>query len=315
MAFHRRRFLHLAAGAAALPVVSYVARAQAYPSRPVSILVGFPRGGGIDLDARLLAQWFSNRLGQQFNVENRLGAGSTVATEAVALAAGDGYTLLLATAANAISPSLYQHLNFNFIRDTAPVAGFSSIPVVMVVSPTSPLKSVADFIAYAKANTGQSTIGTTFVGSPVYLAAALFKIMAGLDVQLAEHSSDAAGVADLLAGKVPVHLSGAAAVTEDIKAGKLRALGISSLARSDLLPNVPAIAEFLPGYEVLSWTGLAAPRNTAPEIIDLLDRETNLALDDTEMRARLAAVGQVPMPMGSTEFAKFIADEPRNLPR
>jgi tripartite-type tricarboxylate transporter receptor subunit TctC len=305
----RRECLQLLGASAVAPFFPQLTWAQPYPSRPVNIIVGFPRGGGIDLDARLLAQWFSDRLGQRFDVENRMGSGSNVATEAVVRAPADGYTLLLATAANAISPSLYRQLNFNFIRDIAPIAGVTQTPIVLVVSPSSPLTSVAEFVAYAKANPGQASIGTTFLGSPVFLAAALFKVIAGVDVPLAQHASDAAGVADLLAGKVPVHFAGAAAVTEDINAGKLRALGISSLMRSDLLPNVPAIAEFLPGYEVSSWTGLATPRNTAPEIIELLHGETNLALHDSKLRARLAEVGQVPMPMTPTEFAKFIADE------
>jgi tripartite-type tricarboxylate transporter receptor subunit TctC len=309
MKLPRRKFLYLAAGAAALPGLSRAARADTYPARPVTIVVGFPTGGGVDLDARLMAQWLSNRLGQPFNIENRTGSGSNIATEAVVRSPADGYTLLLATAANAISASLYQNLNFNFIRDMAPVAGGTRIPVVMVVSPSSPAKNVADFVAYAKANPTQTSIGTTFIGSPVFMAAALFKTMAGLDVPLAQHSSDAAGIADLLGGKVQAHFAGAGAVTEDINAGKLRALGVTTLTRSELLPNVPAIAESVPGYEASSWIGLAAPQNTPTEIIETLNREINAGLADAKVKARLAELGNVPMPMTASDFGKLIADD------
>lgn len=309
MKLPRRKFLHMVAGAAALPAVPWIARAQTYPVRPVTLIVGFPVGGGIDLDTRLMGQWLSNRLGQPFNIENRTGSGSNIATEAVVRSPADGYTLLLATAANAISASLYQNLNFNFIRDMAPVAGGTRIPVVMVVSPSSPAKNVADFVAYAKANPTQTSIGTTFVGSPAYLAAALFMTMTGVDVPLAQHSSDAAGIADLLGGKVQAHFAGAGAVMEDINAGKLRALGVTTLTRSELLPNIPAIAEFVPGYEASSWIGLAAPRNTPAEIIETLNREINAGLADAKVKARLAELGNVPMPMTASEFGKFVADE------
>src|SRR5262245_63652266 len=228
MKLPRRQFLHLTAGAAALPALSRGARAQAYPTRQVTIIVGFPVGGGIDLDARLMAQWLSDRLGQPFNVENRTGSGSAVATEAVVRAPADGYTLLFATAANALGPALYPNLKYDFIRDTAPVAGVA-LPIVMVVGPSSPLQTVADFVAYAKANPTQATIGTTFAGSPVFMASALFKTMTGLQAPLARHSSDAAGIADLLAGKVQTHFAGAGAVTEDVRSGKLRALGVTTL--------------------------------------------------------------------------------------
>jgi len=309
MKLPRRKFLHLAAGAAALPAVSRIASAQAYPTRPVSIIVGFPAGGGIDLDARLMGQWLSDRLGQPFNVENRTGAGSNIATEAVVRAPADGYTLLLATAANALSPALDPNLNFNFIRDIAPVAGIAFIPIVMVVSPSSALKTVADFVAYAKAHLGETAIGTTFAGSPVFMAAALFKVMAGVAVPLAQHSSDAAGIADLLAGKVQAHFAGAGAVTEDIKAGKLRALGITTSTRSELLADVPAIAESVPGYEASSWAGLAAPRDTPAQIVETLNREVNAGLVDTKIKARIRELGGVPMRMDAAEFGKFIAEQ------
>src|SRR5262249_6638390 len=206
MKLPRRNFLHLAAGAAALPAVSCIAWAQNYPTRQVTIIVGFPVGGGIDLDARLMAQWLSDRLGQSFNVENRIGSGSAVATEAVVRAPADGYTLLFATASDALGPALYPNLKYDFIRDTAPVAGVAFVPIVMVVGPSSSLKTVADFVAYARANPTQVTIGTTFAGSPVFMASALFKKMTGLQAPLAQHSSDAAGIAHLLAGQGPNHL-------------------------------------------------------------------------------------------------------------
>jgi tripartite-type tricarboxylate transporter receptor subunit TctC len=306
---HRRQFLHLAAGAATLPVVSRIARAQAYPTRQVTIIVGFPVGGGIDLDARLMAQWLSDRLGQPFNVENRTGSGSAVATEAVVRAPADGYTLLFATAANALGPALYPNLKYDFIRDTAPVAGVAFVPIVMVVGPSSPLKTVADFVAYAKANPTQATIGTTFAGSPVFMASALFKTMTGLQAPLAQHSSDAAGIADLLAGKVQTHFAGAGAVTEDIRSGKLRALGVTTLTRFELLPDVPPIADAVPGYEASSWVGFVAPRGAPAEIVETLNREINAGLIEAKVKARMREIGHVPMPMGAVEFGKFIADE------
>jgi tripartite-type tricarboxylate transporter receptor subunit TctC len=305
----RRQFLQLAGAAAAAPALPQLARAQTYPARPVTIIVGFPVGGGIDIDARLVGKWLSDRLGQPFNVENRTGSGSNIATEAVIRAPADGYTLLLATGANALSPALYPNLNFNFIRDITPVAGIAFIPIVMVVSPSSPLKTVADFVAYAKAHPRETTIGTTFAGSPVFMAAALFKVMTGVDVPLAQHSSDAAGIADLLAGKVHVHFAGAGAVTEDIKAGKLRALGVTTLTRLELLPDVPTIAESVPGYEASSWAGLAAPRGTSAQIVEMFNREINAALVDAKVKARIIELGGVPTPMSVAEFGKFIADQ------
>jgi tripartite-type tricarboxylate transporter receptor subunit TctC len=315
MELPRRQFLQLAAGAAALPSVAGIACAQAYPARPVTIMVGFPAGGGIDLDARLVGKWLSDRLGQPFNVENRLGAGSNVATEAVVRAPADGHTLLLATAANAIGPAFNPKLDFDFIRDTAPVAGVARIPIVLVVGPSSPFKTISDFVAHAKANPGATSIGTTFAGSPVFLAAALFKAMTGLEVPLAQHQSDAAGIADLLAGKVQVHFAGAGAVTEDVNSGKLRALGVTTRTRSRLLPNVPPIADFVPDYEASSWTGFSAPRATPPEIIERLNREIGLGLADARVKARLAELGQEPLPMTPAEFGKFIASETENWAR
>jgi tripartite-type tricarboxylate transporter receptor subunit TctC len=309
MKLSRRQFLHLAAGAATLPGVSRLARAQTYPSRPVRIIVGFPAGGGVDILARLMGRWLSERLGQPFVIENQPGAGTNIATEAVVNASPDGYTLLFATAANALGPALYPNLKYDFIRDTAPVAGVAFVPIVMVVGPSSPLKTVADFVAYAKANPTQATIGTTFAGSPVFMASALFKTMTGLQAPLAQHSSDAAGIADLLAGKVQTHFAGAGAVTEDVRSGKLRALGVTTLTRFELLPDVPPIADAVPGYEASSWVGIVAPRGASAEIVETLNREINAGLIEAKVKARMREIGHVPMPMGAVEFGKFIAAE------
>src|SRR5262249_40228824 len=305
----RRKFLHLAAGAAALPAVSRFAWAQAYPTRQVTIIVGFPVGGGIDIDARLMAQWLSARLGQPFNVENRTGSGSALSTEAVVRAPADGYTLLFATAANALGPALYPDLGYDFIRDTAPVAGVAFVPIVMVVGPSSPLKTVADFVAYAKANPTQATIGTTFAGSPVFMASALFKTMTGLQAPLAQHSSDAAGIADLLGGEIPNHLARPAAGAGEGRRGGVpgaprRAVGVTTLTRFELLPDVPPIADAVPGYEASSWVGIVAPRGAPAEIVETLNREINAGLIEAKVKARMREIGHVPMPMGAVEFGK-----------
>ena len=305
----RRQFLHLAAGAAALPAVSRIAWAQTYPARQVAIIVGFPAGGGIDTGARLMAQWLSERLGQPFNVENRPGAGTNIATEAVVRAPTDGYTLLLASAANAISATLFQNLNFNFIHDIAPIAGIARAPLVMVVSPSSPAKTVAEFIAYAKENPSKTIIGSTFVGAPPFMAAALFKVMTSIDVPQMPYPSDAAAIADLLGGKVQAHFAGSGAVTEDIKSGKLRALAVTTATRTEFLPDTPTMADSVPGYDASTWVGLAAPHNTPTEIVEKLNREINIGVADAKVKSRLAGLSYVPMPMTAAEFGKFVADE------
>jgi len=306
---HRRQFLHLAVSAAALPSVVRIARAQGYPARPVQMIVPFAPSGSIDIIARLMGQWLSEHLGQQFVIDNRPGGGGNAGTEAVVRAHADGYTLLLATAANALGPALYPNLKYDFIRDTAPVAGVAYVPIVMVVGPSSPLKTVADFVAYAKANPIQATIGTTFAGSPVFMAAALFKTMTGLQAPLAQHSSAAAGIADLLAGKVQTHFAGAGAVTEDIRSGKLRALGVTTLTRFEFLPDVPPIADTVPGYEASSWVGIVAPRGAPAEVVETLNREINAGLIDATVKTRMREIGHVPMPMGAVDFGKFIVEE------
>lgn len=309
MRLPRRKFFYLAAGAAALPAVSRVAWAQTYPSRPVAIIVGFPAGGGIDLDARLMAQWLSDRLRQPFNVENRPGAGTNIATEAVVRAPADGYTLLLASAANAISTTLFQNLKFNFIHDIAPIAGLARAPLVMVVSPSSPAKTVAEFIVHAKANPNKVIIGSTSVGTPPFMAAALFKVMTSIDASQTPYPSDAAGVADLLGEKIQVHFAGSGAVMEHIKSGKLRALGVTTATRLEFLPDTPAMADSVPGYEASTWIGLAAPRNTPTEIVETLNREISIGLADAKVKSRLAELGYVPMPGTAAAFKKLIADE------
>jgi tripartite-type tricarboxylate transporter receptor subunit TctC len=304
---HRRQFLRLAAGAAALPALSRIAGAQAYPTRPVTIIIGFPAGGGIDLDARLMARWLSDRLGQTFNVENRPGPGTNAATEAVVRAPADGHTLLLASAANAIGPALFQNLSFKFTADVAPIAGIARAPAVLVVNPSLPAKTIPEFITHAKGN--KLTVGSTPVGTPPFMAAALFKTMTGADIAQTPYPSDAAGVADLLDGKIQAHFAGSGAVMGHIKSGELRALAVTTATRLEFLPDTPAMAEFVPSYEASTWIGLAAPRNTPPQIIDVLHREVMTGLADARIRAGLGELGYLPMPMSSAEFAKFIADE------
>jgi len=303
----RRRFLHLAAGIAALPAMSWIARAQAYPMRPVTIIVGFPAGGGIDLNARLMARWLSDRLGQAFNVENRPGPGTNVATEAVVRAPADGYTLLLASAANAISPTLFQNLSFKFTADVAPIAGIARAPAVLVVNQSLPAKTIPEFIAHAKRNA--LTVGSTAIGTPPFMAGALFKTLTDTDMALTPYPSDAAGVADLLDSKIQAHFAGSGAVMGHIKSGKLRALAVTTASRLEFLPDTPAIAESVPSYEASTWIGIAAPRNTPPQIIDVLHREVTTGLADAKIRTGLGELGYLPMPTPSVEFAKFIADE------
>jgi tripartite-type tricarboxylate transporter receptor subunit TctC len=306
---HRRKFLHLAAGAAALPAVSRIAGAQGYPSRPVRIIVGFPAGGGVDIIARLMGQWLSERLGQPFLIENRPGAGSNIATEAVVRAAPDGYTLLLVHASNAINATLYDKLNFNFIRDIAPVAGIIVVPNVMVVNPSVPAKTVPEFIAYAKANPGKINIASGGIGGPSHVSAELFKMMTGTDMLLVSYRGMAPAVTDLLAGQVQLMFNSLPASIEYIKAGTLRALAVTTATRSETLPSIPTMREFVPGYEAPTWYGVGVPKNTPAEIVDKLNKEVNSALADPKMKARLADLGGVALPGSSAEFGKFIAEE------
>ncbi len=309
MKLPRRTFLHLAAGAAALPAVSRIAWAQAYPTRPVRIIVGFPAGGGVDIIARLMGQWLSERLGQPFLIENRPGAGSNIATEVVVRAPADGYTLLLVHASNAINATLYDKLNFNFIRDIAPVAGIIVVPNVMVLNPSVPAKTVPEFIAYAKANPGKINIASGGIGGPSHVSAELFKMMTGTDMLLVSYRGMAPAVTDLLAGQVQLMFNSLPASIEYIKAGTLRALAVTTATRSETLPSIPTMREFVPGYESPTWYGVGVPKNTPAEIVDKLNKEVNAALADPKMKARLADLGGEALPGSSVAFGKFIAEE------
>ena len=306
---HRRKFLHLAAGAAALPAVSRVAKAQAYPSRPVRIIVGLAAGGPADLVARLIAQWLSERLGQPFVVENRTGAATNIATEAVVRAAPDGYMLLFVTATNAINTTLYEKLSFNLSRDVAPVASLIRAPSVLEVNPSVPAKTVPEFIAYAKANPGKLTMASSGIGTPSHVFGELFKVMTGVNLMHVPYRGAAPAASDLLAGQVQVFFDPMANSIAYIKAGKVRALAITSATRSEALPDVPTVSEFVPGYEASFWFGVGAPKATPDEIVDKLNKEVNAALDDPKMKTRLLDLGGAPMPMTPADFGKFIADE------
>jgi len=306
---HRRQFLHLAAGAATLPVVSRIAWAQAYPARSIRLIVAFPPGGGIDILARLLGQWLSERLGQPIIVENRPGASGNIGAEAVARASPDGYTLLLINSSNAINATLYDKLNFNFIADIAPVAGISAGPSIMVLHPSFPAKTVPEFIAYAKANPGKVNFASTGNGSNIHLAGELFKTMTGVDMVHVSYRGSAPALTDLLGGQVQVMFTSIPASIEYIKDGKLRALAVTTAARSETLPNIPAVGEFVPGYEAIAVNGIGAPKNTPIEIIDKLNKAINAALADPKMKARLADLGGTVIPGTPADFAKLLAEE------
>jgi tripartite-type tricarboxylate transporter receptor subunit TctC len=299
----------LAAGAAALPALSRFAWGQAYPTRPVRIIVGFAAGGPADIVARLIAQWLSERLGQQFVVENRTGAATNIATEAVVRAPADGYTLLFVTAANAINATLYDRLNFNLIRDIVPVAGLIRAPSVLEVNPSVPAKTVPEFIAYAKANPGKLTMASGGIGAPSHVFGDLFKFMTGVNLVHVPYRGAAPAVADLLAGQVQVYFDPIPNSIGYIRAGKVRPLAITSATRSEALPDVPTVSEFVPGYEGSFWFGVGAPKATAAEIVDKLNKEVNVALNDPKMKARLADLGGVALPGSPAEFGRLIADE------
>jgi tripartite-type tricarboxylate transporter receptor subunit TctC len=309
MKLPRRTFLQLAAGAAALPAVSHVARAQTYPTRPVRLVVGAPAGGGFDIVARLMGQWLSERLGQSFVIENRPGAGSNIATEAVVRALPDGYTLVLVTAVNAISTSLYEKLSFNLSRDIAPVAGITRVHDVMVANLSVPSRTVPEFIAYAKANPGKLTMASGGVGTPSHLEGELFKTMTGVDMLHVPYRGTAPSLTDLLGGQVQVTFTSMPSVIEYIRAGRLRALAVTTATRSETLPDIPTVGEFLPGYEGGIWYGLGAPKATPAEIVNKLNKEVNAALDDPKMKARLADLGGTVLPGSPADFGKHIAEE------
>ena len=309
MKLPRRQFLHLAAGAAALPAVSRIAWAQAYPSRPVRVIVGFPAGGGVDINARLMGQWLSEQLGQPFLIENRPGAGSNIATEAVVRAPADGYTLLLVTAANAINTTLYEKLSFNFIRDIAPAAGMIVVPNVMVVHPSVPAKTIPEFIAYAKANPGKINIASGPIGGASHVSGELFKMMTATHMLLVSYRGTAPAVTDLLGGQVQVMFHSLPASIEYIKAGTLRALAVTTAKRSETLPDIPTVGEFVPGYETTQWYGVGVPKNTPAEIVDKLNKEINAGLVDPRLKARLADLGGIALAGSPADFGKLIAEE------
>jgi tripartite-type tricarboxylate transporter receptor subunit TctC len=305
----RRQFLHLAAGAAALPAVSRLASAQAYPSRPVRLIVGLAAGGGTDIAARLIGQWLSERLGQQFVVENRPGAGGNLAAEAVVKSPPDGYTLLVGGVNNAVNATLYEKLNFSFIRDITPVAGLTRVPYVLEVNPSVPAKTVPEFVAYAKANPGKLSMGSAGSGTGTHVSGELFKMMTGVDMVHVPYRSAAPAITDLLGGQVQVVFGGAPESMEFIRAGKLRALAVTTARRSEALPDIPTVGDFVTGYEASGWYGIGGPKSTPAYIIDKLNREINAGLADAKIKARLADLGGDGMPMTPAEFAKLIADE------
>ena len=309
MKLPRRTFLHLAAGAVALPAVSRVAKAQAYPSRPVRIVVGAPPSGGPDIIARLLGPWLSERLGQQFIIENRPGAGSNIATEAVVRSTPDGYTLLLIAPSSAINATLYDKLNFNFVRDIAPVAGIIRVPLVMVLNPSVPAKTVPEFTAYAKAHPGKTNMASSGNGTSGHVAGELFKMMAGVDMVHVPYRGAGPALTDLLGGQVQVMFVDILSSVEHIRAGKLQALAVTTTTRSEALPQIATVADFVPGYEASFWAGLGVPRNTPAEIIDKLNQETNAGLDDPKIKARLAGLGGTLLAGSPADFGKLIADE------
>jgi len=309
MKLPRRRFLHLAAGAAALPVLSRLARAQAYPARSVHFVVGFAAAGGNDIVARLMGQWLTERLGQPFVIENRPGGGGNLATEVVAHAPADGYTLLLASASNAINATLYEKLNFNFIRDIAPVAGLIRVPSVIVIHPLVRIKTVPDFIAYAKLNPGKLNMASGGTGTSTHVAGELFKMMTGVNIVHVPYRGTAPAIADLLGGQVQVMFASAPSSVEYIKTGKLQALAVTTAARLETLPDIPTVGEFVPNYEASQWYGIGVPRNTPIEIIEKLNLEINAALADPKMKARLVGLGGTALSGSPPDFGKLINEE------
>jgi tripartite-type tricarboxylate transporter receptor subunit TctC len=309
MKLPRRNFLHLAVGAAALPAVSRLAWAQAYPSRPVRVVVGFAAGGGSDIIARIIGQWLSNRLGKQFVIENRPGAGTNIAAEAVVRAPADGYTLLLVGSSGAVNAAFYDKLNVNAVRDIAPVASISREANVMVVRPSVPAKTVPEFITYAKANPGKISMASSGNGALAHMAGELFKMMTGLNLVHVPYRGGAPALTDMLGGQVQIMFPIMSSSIEYIRAGKLRALAVTTATRSEALPDIPTVAEFVPGYEASGWFGIGAPKNTPVEIIETLNHEINAGLADPKMKARLADLGGTVLPGSPSDFGKLIADE------
>jgi tripartite-type tricarboxylate transporter receptor subunit TctC len=309
MNFLHRQFLKLAAVVAAAAAVPQFASALDYPTRPVRIIAGFAAGGGVDVTARLIGQWLTDRLGQSFVIENRPGAGGNIGTEAVVNAAPDGYTLLLATVPNAVNASLYEKLNFNFIRDIVPVAGVIRVPMVILLNPSVPAATVAEFISYAKANPDKVNMASAGNGSAPHMAGELFKMMAGVNLVHVPYRGQGPALTDLLGGQVQVLFAATPGTTEYITTGKLRALAVTSASRAEMLPELRTVAEFVPGYEASQWYGIGVPRNTPVEIVDKLNKEINAAIADPAMKARFAAIGGEPLPGSPAEFGKLISEE------
>jgi tripartite-type tricarboxylate transporter receptor subunit TctC len=309
MKLPRRNFLHLAAAAAALPTVSRFGCAQAYPSRPVHLIVPFGPAGATDITARLIGQWLSERLGQQFVIENRPGAGGNIGTEAVVRAAPDGYTLLYVTTANASNATLYDKLNFNFVRDIAPIAPIVSFPYIMVVNPSVPAKTLPEFIAYAKANPGKINMASPGIGSTPHVNGELFKVMTGTNMVHVPYRSAAAVMTDLLSGQVQLYFGTTASSLEYVRTGKLRALGVTIKRRLDALPDIPTVGDFVPGYEASNWYGVGAPKATPAEIVEKLNKEISAGLADPKIEARLADLGGIALTGSPSDFGKLIVEE------
>jgi tripartite-type tricarboxylate transporter receptor subunit TctC len=309
MKFPRRQFLQLAAGAAVLPALSTIAKAQAYPSRPIRVIIGYTPGGSADLTARLMGQWLSERLGQPFVIENRPGGGTNIATEAVVRAPPDGTTLLLAAPANAINAALYDKLNFNFLRDVEPVAGIIRFPNVVVVNPSVPVKSIPELIAYAKANPGKLNMASSGNGSTIHMSGELFKMLTGIDMVHVPYRGGAPALTDMISGQVQVMFDNIPTCAEHVKSGKLRGLAVTSTTRSEVLPDLPTVADFLPGYEASAWYGIAAPKNTPTEIVDRLNKEINAVLADPVAKTRFTELGAILLPGSAADFGKLLADE------
>jgi tripartite-type tricarboxylate transporter receptor subunit TctC len=309
MKLPRRRFLHLAAGAAALPAVSRIASAQTYPTKPVRLIVGAAAGGSYDIVARLIGQRLSERLAQQFIIENRSGAGGNIATAAVVRTAPDGYTLLLVGDPNAVNATVYEKLNFNFISDIAPVASIARVPNVMTVYPSLPTNTVPEFIAYAKANPGKINMGSGGIGSPAHMSGELFKMMTGTNLVHVPYRGGAPAVTDLLAGQVQVMFGTLPQSMEYVRTGKVRGLAVTTATRSPALPDLPPISNFVPGYEISGWTGIGVPRNTPAPIINKLNTEINVLLGDRTVVTRFADLGLTPLAGSPADFGKLIADD------
>jgi tripartite-type tricarboxylate transporter receptor subunit TctC len=309
MKLQRRQFLQLAAGAAALPVTSGVASAQTYPARPVRLVIGYTPGGSADLTARLMGQWLSEKLGQSFVIENRPGGGTNIATEAVVRAAPDGYTLLLVAPANAINATLYEKLNFDFLRDTEPVAGIIRFPNVVVVHPSLPIHSIPELIAYAKANPGKLNMASSGNGSTIHMSGELFKMLTGINMVHVPYRGGAPALTDLIAGQVQVMFDNIPTCAEHVKSGKLRGLAVTSTTRSEVLPDLPIVADFLPGYEASAWYGIGAPKGTPPGIIERLNKAVNEILADPKAKARFAELGAFLLPGSAADFGKLLANE------